>query len=45
MVALADGGIVCRKTIRNTKTTQRGGKADLPRKELNMKLNQTEHDY
>ena len=36
---------VCRKTIRNTKTTQRRGKANLSRKELNMKLNQTEQDY
>ena len=45
IVALTDGCIVCRKTSRNTKTTQRGGKAYLPRKELNMKLNQTEHDY
>lgn len=30
MVALTDGAIVCRKTIRNTKTTQRGVKRIYP---------------
>ena len=44
MVVLTDGCIVCRKKSRNIKTTQRGGKADLPRKE-SMNLNQTERDY
>lgn len=33
MVALTDGCIVSRKASRNTKTTQRRGKADLPRKD------------
>lgn len=45
MVATINEDIVCRKTIRNTKITQRRGKADLSRKELNMRLNQTENDY